>query len=648
MNQPPQPDLLSTEEQQPKLSQPLSKAVKLLEDAALEQNPDAIFMLAEMNFHGNYTHPRNYKEALRRYHDLADLNGNSSAQHMLGLMYSTGMAGAGEVDQAKAMLYYTFAARGGDAKSQMILGFRHNNGIATTKNCDEAGKHYKRVADKAIAFSRAGPPGGHPLFKESFRLADEEGGVYGEGASVSSSGPNAKQGGPNSDAHAAFEDVLEYLDLMSRKGDLKATFSLGRLHYEGSRTLKRDYWAAKGYFMDVARKYWSRDGRIKSDVGLGVDRLASKAAGYIGRMFLRGEGMEQSFPKARVWFNRGIANGDALCQYSLGLMYLHGLGVPKDPVKAADYFAPAADSDLASAQVQMGALFLDQGDVSTAMKYFDHAARNNHIEAYYYLAELSNQGIGRDRSCNLAVAYYKIVAERAEILLSSFEDANDAYNEGDLETALVAYLMAAEQGFESGQANVAYMLDHAQPKWSLRSLNIFNHKKSPFSDASLALTYWTRSAKQNNIDSLVKMGDYYLEGLGAMPDNDKAAACYQAAAETMQSAQAMWNMGWMHENGIGLEQDFHLAKRMYDQALETNPTEAYLPVTLALFKLRIRSAWNTATHGKVNSIRDEPGIILFSFLGLITFILSSLFVSDLYQAIILYTGCFFLRCFSWH
>ncbi|KAL9075782.1 MAG: hypothetical protein Q9157_003911 [Trypethelium eluteriae] len=606
MNKPPQPDLLSTQEQQPKLSQPLSQAIRLLEGAAREHNPDAIYMLAEMNFYGNYTHPRNYKESFRRYRQLADLNGNSSAQHMLGLMYSTGIAGAVETDQAKATLYHTFAAEGGDTRSQMTLGFRRNNGIASTKSCEESVKYYKKVADKAIAFSRSGPPGGHSMVKESYRLADEEGGVYGEGASVSSSGPNAKQGGPNSDAHAAFEDVLEYLDLMSRKGDLKATFSLGRLHYEGSRTLKRNYGAAKGYFMDVAQKYWSRDGKIKSDVGPGVDRLASKAAGHIGRMFLRGEGTKQDLTKAKIWFQRGIANGDALCQYSLGLMYLHGLGVSKDSVKAADFFAAAADADLASAQVQMGALFLDQGDVSTAAKYFDHAARNNHIEAYYYLAELSNQGVGRDRSCNEAVVYYKIVAEKAEMLLSAFQDANDAYIDGDLETALVEYLMAAEQGFEIGQANVAYMLDQAQPRWSLRSLNIFNRKKSPFSDAALALTYWTRSARQRNIDSMVKMGDYYLEGLGTTADSEKAALCYQAAAESMQSAQAMWNMGWMHENGVGLEQDFHLAKRMYDQALETNPTEAYLPVTLALFKLRIRSAWNTATHGKVNSIRDEP------------------------------------------
>lgn len=606
MNGPPQRDLVTSKPQSKKLSPPLSQAVKLLEDAAAQKNPDAIFMLAEMNFYGNFTHPRYYSEAFRRYHELATLNGNSSAQSMVGFMYATGIGGAVKQDQAKAMLYHTLAAEEGDIRSGMTIAYRHHTGIATPRNCEEAVFHYKKVADKAIEYMRSGPPGGYSMVKDSYRIADDEGGVYGEGASVSSAGPNAKQGGPNSDVHASFDDVLEYLDLMARKGDPKATYNLAKLHYDGSRAFKRDLASAKKRFLELARMYWTRDGKTKSDVPLGTEKLASKAAGYLGRMFLRGEGMEQSFSIAQTWFKRGIANGDALSQYSMGLMYLHGLGVPKDPVKAADYFAPAADQDLAVAQVRLGALFLDQGDVPTAMRYFDLAARNGHIEAYHYLAELSNQGVGRDKSCGIAAAYYKIVAEKAEIILSSFQEANEAYENDDLETALIDYMMAAEQGFEVGQANVAYLLDQVKPRFTLSSLIPFvKAKTSLVGDAALALIYWTRSAKQSNIDSMVKMGDYYLKGLGTPPDQEKAAACYLAAAETLQSAQAMWNLGWMHENGIGIEQDFHLAKRFYDQALETNPREAYLPVLLSLYKLRLRSWWNTVTNGRVNSIQDD-------------------------------------------
>ncbi|KAL8687093.1 MAG: hypothetical protein Q9224_005254, partial [Gallowayella concinna] len=608
MNGPRTDDYLQTSSSERKLSKPLAEAVTLLEGAVKEQEPDALFLLAEMNFYGNYTHPRNFKEAFRKYSELASLNGNSSAQHMIGFMYATGIGGAVERDQAKALMYHTFSALGGSTKSQMTAAYRHHSGIGTPRNCNEAAYWYKQVADKAIAYARSGPPGGQSLQqKDSYRLADENGGVYGEGASVVSSGINANKAGPNSDSHAAIEDVLEYLDLMSRKGDLKATFSLGRLHYEGTRTTKRNLRTARAYFRIVARKYWAKDGKVLTEDD-GIGRVASKAAGYLGRMSLRGEGMEQSFEKALIWFKRGLANGDALCQYQLGLMYLNGFGVRKDAKTASDYFKAAAEQDFTSAQTYLGRLFLDQGDISTAIRYFDLASRHGHIEAFYHLAEISNNGIGRERSCGVATAYYKLVAEKAESIHSDFAEANSAYKDGDLETALVDYMMAAEQGYESAQANVAYMLDEYQSILSLDALIPWRKRRtSLLRNTVLALIYWTRSAKQSNIDSMVKMGDYYLDGHGLVggPDMEKAATCYQTAAETHQSAQALWNLGWIHENGMGVEQDFHLAKRFYDQALETN-LEAYLPVKMALVKLRVRSFWNTVTRGKVNSIQPDP------------------------------------------
>ena len=605
MNGPPKDDYLNPPLEAPKLSKPLAQAVHLLEHAAEEKDLDAIILLAEMNFYGNYTHPRNFTEAFRRYNDLASLNGNSSAQHVVGFMYGTGIGGSVVRDQAKAMMYHTFAAIGGNTQAQMTTAYRHHTGVGTPRNCNEASYWFKQVADKAITFSRSGPPGGLLLQRDSYKIADELGGVYGEGASVISSGMHAKKGGPNSDAHADLDDVLEYLDLMSRKGDLKATFSLGRLHYEGTRTMRRSLKTARAYFMTVARNYWQKDGSIR-DEDQGVAKIASKAAGYIGRMFLRGEGMEQSFEKALTWFKRGITNGDALCQYQLGLMHLQGLGVRKDAIVAADYFKEAANQDFASAQVNLGQLYLDQGDIGTATRFFELAALHGHIEAFYHLAEISNNGVGRERSCGIATTYYKIVAEKVEAIHSSFDEANKAYDEGNVETALLLYMMSAEQGYESAQVNVAYILDEYQSIASLDSILPWKGKRSSLlRNAFLALVYWTRSAKQSNVDSMVKMGDYYLGGYGIEANMEKAATCYQTAAEH-QSAQALWNLGWIHENGIGVEQDYHLAKRFYDQALETNQ-EAYLPVKLSLTKLRMRSFWNTITNGKVNSIRSEPG-----------------------------------------
>lgn len=79
------------------------------------------------------------------------------------------------------------------------------------------------------------------------------------------------------------------------------------------------------------------------------------AAGYIGRMYLRGEGVKKDVKVAKMWFERGAEYGDRESQQGLGLIYRDGLLDGKvDLGKAHAYFTGAAGQDLAEAQVQLG------------------------------------------------------------------------------------------------------------------------------------------------------------------------------------------------------------------------------------------------------------------------------------------------------
>lgn len=71
---------------------------------------------------------------------------------------------------------------------------------------------------------------------------------------------------------------------------------------------------------------------------------------------------------------------------------------------------------------------------------------------------------------------------------------------------------------------------------------------------------------------------------------DRAVEAYHRARH-QQNAQAMFNLGYMHEHGLGCPMDLHLAKRYYDQALETDH-DAALPVTLALTVLWLRQHYS--------------------------------------------------------
>lgn len=596
--------ILQSRSSEIRTSQPdprLAKATDLLTRAASFGNHEAASMLADMNLYGNFTHARNVSRAVELYRGLADA-GDPAAQSMMGFFYATGYGNATQRDQGLSLLYHTFAAKNKDPRSIMTLAFRYYSGIGTPQKCDTAVVYYKLLADMALEFWNDGPPGGRALPRNTYRLADDIGGIYGFGASVSSVGENAvNRRQPSTDSLTSVDDILDYLRYMAEKNDLGAQFSLARLYYEGSRTIERDHRRAMHYFKAITRQYWDKFGKVMStQTSKSVQVYAGKCAGYIGRMYLRGEGVAPDVAKAYSWYKKGVENGDMLAQNGLGYLHYKGLGVAVDMQKAMSFFKAAADQDFSAAQANLGKIHMQRGELAVAVRYFELAARHGHIEALYHLAEINNEGRGRERSCAMASAYYKTIAERVEELHSPLAWAHEQYLAGDKEMALLGFLQAAEAGYESAQANVAFILDQNISNLRFGMLQPFVRPHDPEKE-ELSLVYWTRAARQSNIDALVKMGDHYVEGLGIPVDHEKAAACYNAAAEYQQSALSYWNLGWMHENGIGVEQDFHLAKRFYDQAFSVN-REAYLPVTLSLIKLRARSIWNYLSGGSVNGI----------------------------------------------
>jgi len=64
-----------------------------------------------------------------------------------------------------------------------------------------------------------------------------------------------------------------------------------------------------------------------------------------------------------------------------------------------------------------------------------------------------------------------------------------------------------------------------------------------------------------------------------------AAHYYQIAGEKHHSARANFNLGFMHQWGLGLKQDFPMAKRHYDLALNRNYREAEIAVQIALMAM---------------------------------------------------------------
>ncbi|TRM69138.1 hypothetical protein BD626DRAFT_6549 [Schizophyllum amplum] len=625
------------------------KVMDLLQHSADLGSTDALYSIAQLSlFPPTEFFPLDPRLAYRTFSKHASITGNATSQAMIAFFHATGYHDVVPIDQAKAQLYYTFAANGGDKGAQMALAYRYWSGIGTVEDCQRAVVWYESASEQAMAKYLAGPPGGRTLPQTPTRLSDLVGGVYGPGASVASTGLNAQRpaikAGIARNAGETWADVLEYYLFNADRGETDFAYRLGKIFYQGSiyvspggissgsegvGAVPRDYERARYYFLLIARQVWPRDpnplhaaaaNQMKEEGGpIGY---AAAAAGYLGRMYLRGEGVKADMALAKMWFQRGADHGDRECHNGLGIMYREGLvpGAKADMKKALAHFTVAAGQELAEAQVHIGRYHFERGELAAATTYFEAAIRHGSpFEAYYYLGEIHSSQAAMpglpahvtSSSCAMAVSFHKLVTERGvwdDDLLREAEIAWMSGTDKGQEVAMLKWWIAAERGSEIAQNNLAYVLDQDR---SVLRLTRFSPIIPSNDTARLALTQWTRAAGQRNIDALVKVGDYYYHGLGVPEESEqtryeKAARYYQSAADTQISALAMWNLGWMYENGVGVPQDFHLAKRHYDLAHETN-SEAYVPVLLSLMKLYARSAWHSlnGNPGGLNLWEDE-------------------------------------------
>jgi hypothetical protein len=108
-------------------------------------------------------------------------------------------------------------------------------------------------------------------------------------------------------------------------------------------------------------------------------------------------------------------NGDAESQYRLGLNYIYGTDVPKDPAKAAEWFSKAADQGYLPARRELGILLASgEGvdvDMERAIQYLSEAADQLDPSALYHLGLMYEIGIGVPKDLQKCVRMLAYAAE---------------------------------------------------------------------------------------------------------------------------------------------------------------------------------------------------------------------------------------------
>ncbi|CAG2181443.1 unnamed protein product, partial [Oppiella nova] len=228
---------------------------------------------------------------------------------------------------------------------------------------------------------------------------------------------------------------------------------------------------------------------------------------------------------------------------NLGLMYMNGLGVARD--------------------------------YRRAIRFFTLALQSQHLLAIYHLGQLFGGGHGVAISCRTAVSHFKSVAERG-VWSRELTEADNHYKNNKVLQAFMKYAFLSDMGYESAQSNSAFILENKP----IDGLDIDGYKRQ-----SLAVKYWTQSAAQGLSFSRIKVGDYHYYGMGTPVNYGLAAQYYRKASELRFSSQALFNLGFLHEKGLGVHRNTKMALIYYDMSAQVD-SDAKVAVFLAKHKLK--------------------------------------------------------------
>ena len=147
-----------------------------------------------------------------------------------------------------------------------------------------------------------------------------------------------------------------------------------------------------------------------------ADQGHSAAQVLLGEMYLTGRGTPQDDQRALQWFRKAAAQGEAIAENNVGVMYQGGRGgLPQDDGQAVAWYRKAADQGFAPAQNNLGNMFLNGTGVSKddrqAAGWFRKAAEQGHAPAQHNLANMYLNGLGIPRDDEQAVAWYRRAAD---------------------------------------------------------------------------------------------------------------------------------------------------------------------------------------------------------------------------------------------
>ncbi|MFZ1643336.1 MAG: protein kinase [Candidatus Contendobacter sp.] len=173
-------------------------------------------------------------------------------------------------------------------------------------------------------------------------------------------------------------------------------------------------------------------------------------------------GLAKSPEEAQRWAREALPElrrladqGDPRAKFHLGILYMDGLGVPKDEKQAVEWYRKAAEQGYALAQSNLGGMYaiglgVDK-NYEQALAWYRKAAEQGLAIAQTILAIRYEQGRGVPKDDTQAVEWYRKAAEQGNVY-AQYKLGSMLYATSDKQQAVQWLRKAAEQGNTSAKA----------------------------------------------------------------------------------------------------------------------------------------------------------------------------------------------------
>lgn len=538
----------------------------------------------------HHNKPDELDEAVTYYKMRANKpqNPDINAAYKVAHMYHYGLRGVKQ-DMREALKYYEIGGNLNSWEAGGQAGKFHLWGMGLDDD--------ERNIKKALAYFRRGTPGGVAGCKSRLKkklsikekhvedddIWDSEERMYNcDHPCVNGMGLLSLYGVPMM-VSTNLTLAIEYFELAKSMGNMDAYFNLAMMK------------------LGWMNPFYGSAFEIANDRAKGID--ITKKVNNPSR---------SDYLEALELLKRADQMGHIQAKHRLGMIYSSGVKIkdlvvipPNCPRALAQYIDIANTGTTIPKRMRTAYKQFTAGDYEASLRNYIAAAESGSVEAQVNAAFLFEQGfcLGMSRlNCMKAsVRMWRAAArqgdEEACLRVGDFYYYGRLREETNTESVFGGN---TERDIDYSVAPLPFIRYIIYPedliliirKFGIEGIRSILSKVSSFSDSSTLRRLEEDGICSNNADgdrpSCTKKSNMIVEAGEEQKEHFEIAAhYYRKAADDHSSARANFNLGFMHEWGLGLTQDFPLAKRFYDIAAENQSGEAELAVQIALISMNI-------------------------------------------------------------